>query len=931
MLAAWLTGPTAVWAQPATPQTPSPQTPAPQAPAPQNPPALPPEAQPTAPPPVQAPAAQPAAGQPPAGAPPTPGAQPTAAAQPTLCGQPVPAPARLPPAGSGPVIYSIGPCFSRQGGSSAVEPQTYLYYIGTKPSLPSQNSWVPYDEKAEQQLVEDFRRLWATNFLDDLKIEVTDYVFSNGVVGKLVTYDMEERQRIKIVDYTGSKQLESTKIDEKLKEENVTIRLDTFIDDSVIRKVKSVIRAMLSEKGYLDSKVTTEIKPIAGGPKTVNLVFTIEEGPKYKIRKIDFVGNTAIGDGTLKRKMKETKELWFLSFITSRGTYKEDKYAEDAEKVVGFYRDEGYLRVRVENPEIRTIEDSKDQKTRFVEVRIPVTEGPRYKVGEVNIADNKVVKSEALVSIFRLKKGEYYSEKKVRKGLEKARELYGQIGYFEFTAYPEFKFLDLPEGQQGNEGGASAPAETPAAASSTPDGSGGNGGGSSAPKKGPEVVNVTMHMQEGEQYFVNRITFVGNVTTRDNVIRREMRLVENGVFNTEALKYSVKRINQLGYFKQLEEKPGNDTVKVEKTANEKNKVDVTLRFEEQNRNQLTFGAGVSQYEGAFAQFAFQTANFLGRGETLSMSVLAGKRYRDYQVAFSEPYLFDRPITGGVNVFNRQIRYIGAFTQNSSGGNVMMGFPVADFTRFFTSYSYERVGISELNELYKDPAIIGRNPFLIDALLLNSTGQKRTISKVSPSLVYNTIDNPIFPSSGKRYTLAVDMAGLGGNTSFYKPTAEGIWYFRHTARTSVGGRAQFQFVAPYRGTLILPIFERLVLGGEYSIRGYDIRTIGPRDTESGLVVGGNKSLLFNGEYLIQIAGPVRLVMFYDAGQVRDERQSFAMDQFVASTGAEIRFFMPVLNVPFRLIFARNINYEGILDNNYQPEKKWRFRFAVGSTF
>ena len=889
-------------------------------------------AQPPASPP--APSAQPATQTPAPAATgaPQPPTQPAATTTgPSLCGQAVPAPSRLPPAGSGPVIYMIGPCFSRQNNVSAVEPQTYLYYISTKPSLPSQNSWVPYDDKAERQLVEDFRRLWATNFLDDLKIEVTDYVFSNGVVGKLVTYDMEERPRIKIVDYTGSKELESTKIDEKLKEENITIRLDSFLDDSAIRRVKSIIKGMLSEKGFLASTVTTETKPIAGSAKLVNLVFTIDEGPKYKVRNIDFVGNQAMGDGALKRKMKETKELWFLSFITGRGTYKEDKYAEDAEKVVGFYRDEGYLRIRVENPEIRTLEDTKDKKTRYVELRVPVTEGPRYRVGEVNVVDNKVVKSEALVDIFKLKKGEYYSEKQVKKGLEKARELYGQIGYWEFTAYPEFKFLDLPEGQQeGSPGGAPPAAETPAA-TATPDGGDGGNGGTAAKKPGPAIVNVTMHMQEGEQYFVNRITFIGNTTTRDNVIRREMRLVENGVFNTEALKYSVKRINQLGYFKQLEEKPGQDTVKIEKTPNDKNKVDVTLKFEEQNRNQLTFGAGVSQYEGAFAQFAFQTANFLGRGETLSMSVLAGKRYRDYQVAFSEPYLFDRPITGGVNVFNRQVRYIGAYTQNSSGGNVMFGFPAADFTRFFTAYSYERVGISDLNELYKDPETIGRNPFLIDALLLNSTGQKRIISKVSPSLVYNTIDNPIFPSSGKRYTLAIDLAGIGGNTNYYKPTAEGIWYFRHTARTSVGGRAQFQFVAPYRGTLILPIFERLVLGGEYSIRGYDIRTIGPRDEVSGLVVGGNKSMLFNGEYLIQIAGPVRLVMFFDTGQVRDERVSFAMDQFVSSTGAEIRFFMPVLNVPFRLIFARNINYEGILDNNYQPEKKWRFRFAVGSTF
>ena len=130
-----------------------------------------------------------------------------------------------------------------------------------------------------------------------------------------------------------------------------------------------------------------------------------------------------------------------------------------------------------------------------------------------------------------------------------------------------------------------------------------------------------MRMQEGEQYFVNRITFVGNTTTRDNVIRREMRLLESGVFNTEALKYSVKRLNQLGYFKPLEGERRRSRSR--RRPGEKNKVDVTLKFEEQNRNQLTFGAGVSQFEGFFGQLSFQTSNFLGRGETLTLSVLAG--------------------------------------------------------------------------------------------------------------------------------------------------------------------------------------------------------------------------------------------------------------------------------------------------------------------
>jgi outer membrane protein insertion porin family len=211
------------------------------------------------------------------------------------------------------------------------------------------------------------------------------------------------------------------------------------------------------------------------------------------------------------------------------------------------------------------------------------------------------------------------------------------------------------------------------------------------------------------------------------------------------------------------------------------------------------------------------------------------------------------------------------------------------------------------------------------------GGRRTISKVSPSFVHNTVDNPIFPSAGRRLTASFDLAGLGGNTSFYKPRLEAIQYFQQTRKLSAGVRAQFEFVAPWRDTVFLPIFEQLVQGGEYSIRGYDIRTIGPRDDVTGLVLGGNKSLLFNGEYVYQIAGPVRVLAFFDAGQVRSPGESFRSDAFIASTGGEVRFFMPVLNVPFRLIFARNLNREGILDNNYQPEKKWRFRFAVGSTF
>ena len=219
-------------------------------------------------------------------------------------------------------------------------------------------------------------------------------------------------------------------------------------------------------------------------------------------------------------------------------------------------------------------------------------------------------------------------------------------------------------------------------------------------------------MTEGEQYFVNRITFTGNTTTRDNVIRREMRLVEGGVFNTEALKYSVRRLNQLGYFKNIEEQGGHG-VDVQKTPNAKNEVDVTLKLEEQNRNQLTFGAGVSQFEGFFGQLSFQTSNFLGRGESLTLSVQAGSRAENYQLAFTEPFLFDRNITGGVRHLQAHAAVHRPVHAGVDRRQPVYRVPAARTSRGCSSpTAYEQVRVTELNPFYYDPgASRAQNPFL----------------------------------------------------------------------------------------------------------------------------------------------------------------------------------------------------------------------------
>jgi outer membrane protein insertion porin family len=236
---------------------------------------------------------------------------------------------------------------------------------------------------------------------------------------------------------------------------------------------------------------------------------------------------------------------------------------------------------------------------------------------------------------------------------------------------------------------------------------------------------------------------------------------------------------------------------------------------------------VSQFDGFFGQLSYQTANFLGRGEVLGVSLQKGSRAQQYQVSFSEPYLFDRPITAGAEVYSRQFVYPYQFTQQSTGGNIIFGWPLGRNLRFFIGYGYEQTRVYDIADAYLNT----QNPVLRDSLLLDSGGL-RTVGKVTPQLVYNTVNQPVFPTAGHRYTATVDIAGLGGNTQYARLRGEGIWYIpigsKPLPRFSFGIRTEGQWISPRGSTNSLPIFEKFFLGGEYTVRGFDMRSIGPRD-------------------------------------------------------------------------------------------------------
>jgi len=620
-----------------------------------------------------------------------------------------------------------------------------------------------------------------------------------------------------------------------------------------------------------------------------------------KIKTIEFENNQVFSDGRLRGEMKKIKQagFWNLSWLSGKSSYNEEKWGEDQEALRELYLNAGYVTASVGDPKISYFDGKsglfKKKPIKWMSLQIPVSEGDIYRVGTVNFEGMKLFKPELVLPIFKIKEGEIYSEKKLKKGFEKLRDAYGAQGYFQYTGFTKRN-----------------------------------------PNRDKKTVDLVLDVNEDKQYFVGKINFAGNDSTRDKVIRREVYLTEGDVFNTELLKLSIRRINQLGYFKPIEKAP-----ELGPSQLAEDKIDVTMRVEEQNRNQFTFGGGVSGLEGKFLNASFQTSNFLGQGETFQISAQTGKRTKNYQFAVSEPYLFDRPITAGVDLYKRKIIYqtyassnVFGYQDSRTGASFTTGFPLGRFSRVFFNYAFEVVDISQA-QLDPDDPLNFSTPTISDSFFIEDYGRRKE-SRLSPSLVYNTVDNPYTPHRGVKLTASGQFTGgpLGGTLNYFRPDLEAIVYIPHTRKTALGMRAQFGLIRPFSttstidpvsGRSSLPFYLRFYMGGEQQIRGYDIRAVGPREPSTNTLVGGDKFFLFNAEYYIDVLGPVRALAFFDAGQSFLTHEKVSPRKFVVSTGAELRFIMPVLNVPFRLIYAINPNADPLF-----ADKK-TFRFAVGTTF
>jgi outer membrane protein insertion porin family len=352
-------------------------------------------------------------------------------------------------------------------------------------------------------------------------------------------------------------------------------------------------------------------------------------------------------------------------------------------------------------------------------------------------------------------------------------------------------------------------------------------------------------------------------------------------------------------------------------------IDVTLRVKELQRNNIQFTAGYSGYEGTFVALSYSTVNFLGAGETLEIMGQYGKRIKNYAFGFSEPYVFDLPITVGFNIYNRFMIYPGLFNQKSKGADLQFSARVKGYWRTGITYSFQYLTVDEPSEDYSyyDPYYY-QQPYHYGAWGWG----KYNMSSIMPTIYRNTVDSPLTPSRGSLYLLSCKFSGgvLGGDVDMIKPRFEWTFYQPTFGDHRFGLHVEYSFIKIF-GESDIPFWERFYLGGERSIRGYDIYTIGPRTEETNTNMGGSKSLVFNAEYIIPVGGPMYAIFFYDRGNAFGQGEKISFKNMYSSAGLEMRIFVPALRVPFRLIFSYNNR------KIYADDSNFAFRFAIGTTF
>jgi outer membrane protein insertion porin family len=777
----------------------------------------------------------------------------------------------------GPIIQDI----VVEGGKTLTV-DTVSYYLGLYPGD-------PLDNKA---ISEGYHRLWESGLFEDVRIELEEVT-----PGEVVLYIVvEERPFVTTVDFEGTKKLKPSTLKDKLDERGIDVPRNVPLRMPQLSRIQTAIKEVYDAEGFRSARVSYRVEDAGGNKRRV--IYTIDEGGKVKIGKIEFIGNEVFGDSKLRGSLKKTKQKGLLTKFSKKTIYSEEGWDEDRDNLRKFYLNRGYKDIKVGQPQLELVAKKPDAETLKkkkyrLHVTIPVEEGEPYSMGSLSVEGVEVYNAEGMTRFFEIKPGQTYSFKAIEQGIERIQELYHNTGYI--YAYANQTLNEREDVDH--------------------------------------VVDVVIDVFEGDRFRLGRLEFAGNSTTRDKVLRREFRLPEGAQMSMGVFRSSVFKVNALGYWK-LEEEPLEFDF-----DDEQKRVNVIVKGQEVGRNDIQFGAGYSELDGFFAQAQFNTRNFLGRGNTLGVSLQVGRRADYYTLSYTEPYFLDRRILLGASIFNTSVD-ITDFNRETTGATLTMGLGVGVFSSVSALLAYEDV-YSEFATtrfgVVGDPS--GGHDRPLDPPPIEPVPPERAFevfegrtASISPAYNLDSRDDPFNPNRGKRFNARIRFAGgpLGGDFDYVRPNVSWTQFIPLRKKLTFAYRVEGGQFFTYDESEI-PLFERYRLGGDRTLRGIPYYTVLPRTedgryflTTNGSRVGGDRYWLSNAEFQYALGGPVKLVLFTDVGNTYHEDQGWDFGLYRHTAGLEMRIFLPIFQAPIRFIYGINLD-------PFPDEDSSDFQFSIGTTF
>ncbi len=700
---------------------------------------------------------------------------------------------------------------------------------------------------------DDIKRLYNTGYFDDVTVE------SEDVEGGLkVKVNLVEKSVIKKLTFTKTRYYSERALTLKIKSKK-----GRFFDRRNLKEDENIIKDLYAKKGLTNAmvQIETEKDEVNNG---INLHYIISEGERIKIKKVQFAGNAAFPYKKLIKVIKTRPDSLFTS-----GYLKQDILDEDMDRLKVFYANEGFLDARVSY----NLEQASEAK---LFVNIQIIEGKRYYLGRLDIAGNDKVFSQEEIRkvITRLKSDATFTPEKLEKDIADINSLYFDKGYI-FASIKDSTSINAQTGK----------------------------------------VDVRLNIVEGEIAYVNKVKVEGNTRTRDIVIRREVRLNPGDTFDGTKLRRTKERLKNLGYFEEV-------NYDIQDTSIE-NKKDLVVQVKEAKTGSLSFGGGYSTVDQLVGFVEIQQKNFdftnwpsfTGGGQNLTARGEIGSTHNNGTLSFTEPWIFDMPISGGFDLYHNEIYREEdngyPYDEVRTGFDLRFGKELREYLSGGIVYRLEEI---ELSDFASD----------VSSELRREEGTNN-ISSLSFNLTYDSRDDVFNPSRGLVLGGTFDIAGglLGGDKDYYRFKTKTSYDVPLIAGSVLEFRLRTGLMDSYDDSTYVPVYERFYAGGAYTIRGYDERMVGPLDSQSRDPIGGNSMVIGNIEYTIPVVDFIKLAAFFDVGNVWADMNDFGQGDYKSGAGFGLRIKTPIGPI--------NLDYGFPFNDIPGEDKTGKFYFSISRSF